>query len=143
MGEVTRIVLADDHARVRAGIKKLLENQKDMVVIGEAANGIEAVSLVEKLSPDLLLLDMEMPMMDGGQVASYLKRINSSVKVLAVSAYDDLHYINGMLQNGAAGYLTKEEVPDILIQAIRKIVRGENGWISRRAARKITEQKTS
>jgi DNA-binding NarL/FixJ family response regulator len=58
MGEVTRIVLADDHARVRAGIRKLLENQKDMVVIGEASNGLEAVSLVETVSPDVLRLDM-------------------------------------------------------------------------------------
>jgi DNA-binding NarL/FixJ family response regulator len=140
MGEVTRIVIADDHARVRAGIKRLLENQKDMLVIGEASNGIEAITLVEQLSPDLLLLDMEMPFMDGGQVASYLKQVNSTVKVLAVSAYDDLHYINGMLQNGAAGYITKEEVPDFLVQAIRRVIHGENGWISRRAAKKITEQ---
>ncbi len=141
MGDrVTRIVLADDHARVRAGIKKILENQPDFVVVGEASDGMEAITLVEKLSPDILLLDMEMPVMSGGQVASFLKGKSSQVKVLAVSAYDDWHYIMGMLEIGAAGYLTKEEVPEILVQAIRGVARGESGWVSRKISSKISAQ---
>lgn len=141
MEEMTRIVLADDHATVRAGIRKLLERHKDILVVGEASNGKDAISLVEQLAPDLLLLDMEMPGMNGGQVASYLKQKRSGVKVLAISAYDDIQYINGMLENGAAGYLTKEEVPDNLVLAIRKIINGESGWISQRAANQISRSK--
>lgn len=134
---ITRIVLADDHDKVRNGIRNLLEHTQDILVVGEASNGAEAVKLVETLSPDILLLDMEMPIMNGTQVAMELKRKELPVKILALSAYDDQQYILSMLSLGAAGYLTKEEVPEILIKAIRGIAQGQQGWISRRAANNI------
>ena len=137
INHVTRVVLADDHARVRRGIRNLLENADDIKVVGEAGNGLEALNLVKKLKPDVLLLDMEMPVMNGNQVARELKKNTSSVRVLALSAHDDQEYIKGMLNSGAAGYLTKDEAPYVLLQAVRGVARGESGWVSQRIARKL------
>ena len=136
MGPV-KVLLADDHASVRAGIRRLLQRVPEVEVIGEASNGHEALRLARTRAPDVLLLDMEMPGMSGLQVARQLQADESSVCILAVSAYEDKHYILGMLENGAAGYLTKNEVPSTLIQAIKEIVRGEQGWVSPRVAAQI------
>jgi CheY-like chemotaxis protein len=119
--KVTRVVLADDHDRVRAGIRHLLEKADDIVVVGEASDGLEAIELVEEFSPDVLLLDMEMPVLDGNQVAENLKKADSQVRILAISAYDDRQYILGVLKRGAVGYITKDEVPNTLISAIRGV----------------------
>jgi DNA-binding NarL/FixJ family response regulator len=139
----TRVVLADDHVRIRAGIRNLLNNTQDIVVVGEADNGLEALQLVETLEPDVLLLDIEMPEMNGNEVAAILTANDSSVRILALSAHDDSQYIIGMLENGASGYITKEEVPDILISAVRSIARGEKGWISQRLEKKIAARKAT
>jgi DNA-binding NarL/FixJ family response regulator len=130
----TRVVLADDHARVRAGIRSLIETVSDIVIVGEAGDGVEALELVERLSPDVLLLDVEMPQMTGNEVAAKLKQKSSPVRILALSAHDDSQYIIGMLKNGASGYLMKEEAPEKLVKAIRSIASGENGWVSSRVA---------
>lgn len=135
--EITRVVLAEDHPRVRAGIRTLLQNASDIVVVGEASDGVEALNLVKTLSPDILLLDMEMPRMNGSQVAAILHEEESPVRILALSAYDDRQYIHSMLKNGASGYITKEEVPEILVNAVRGIAKGEKGWFSKRASEKI------
>ncbi len=134
----TRVVLADDHAKVRSGIRNLLTRAPDITIIGEASNGLEAIHLVETLSPDILLLDMEMPVMDGTQVAFEIKRKGLPVKILALSAYDDRQYVLNMLNTGAAGYLVKEDVPEILLKAIRGIAHGERGWISEKVANLIS-----
>jgi two-component system, NarL family, invasion response regulator UvrY len=136
----TRVVLADDHARVRAGIRSLIETAPDIVVIGEAEDGIEALELVERLSPDVLLLDVEMPHMTGNEVAAQLKQNSSSVRILALSAHDDSQYIIGMLNNGVSGYLMKEEAPEKLVNAIRRVAQGEKGWVSSRVAEIIARR---
>lgn len=129
-----RVVLIDDHPVVRSGIRNMLEEASDIVVEGEAGDGKEALRLVEELSPDVLLLDMEMPGLSGVDVAKRLQEKGASVKVLALSAHDDEHYIRSLLSNGAAGYLTKEEAMDKIVDAVRGIASGEEGWLSRRAA---------
>jgi DNA-binding NarL/FixJ family response regulator len=134
---ITRVVLADDHDKVRAGIRDLLKNTADIVVIGEARNGLEALNLVEHLRPDVLLLDMEMPLMKGNEVAARLRASASPVRILVLSAYDDRQYILSMLDSGASGYLTKDDVPDTLIKAVRGVAQGQKGWISRRLAEKF------
>jgi DNA-binding NarL/FixJ family response regulator len=136
-GQTIKVVLADDHARVRAGMRSILERHANIVVVAEASDGQEALEKVEEYMPDVLLLDVEMPFMNGRQVAVAIKQRDLPVQVLAVSAYDDQHYIQGMLQSGAAGYITKDEVPDLLFEAVEGIVRGEEGWVSTRVARKI------
>ena len=133
-----RVVLADDHPVVRSGIRSMLEKAPDIDIVGEANNGAEALRLVQELAPHVLLLDMEMPGLTGAEVARQLKAGGSPVRVLALSAYDDKHYIMGLLAAGAAGYLTKEEAPEAIIDAVRGVSYGEQGWISRRVAERMT-----
>jgi DNA-binding NarL/FixJ family response regulator len=133
-----RVLLADDHPIVRTGIRTMLQGATDIDVVAEAKSGAEALALVEQLQPDVLLLDMEMPGMSGVDVAKKLKLLDSPVRVLALSAYDDAQYVRNLLASGAAGYLTKEEAPEMIIDAVRGVARGEEGWLSRRAVAKVT-----
>ena len=118
--KTTRVVLADDHSIVRASIRRLLEKTDDIEVVGEASNGTDTIRLVEELAPDVLLLDVEMPGMKGFEVARRLHAAGASVRILALSAYDDKQYILAMLASGATGYLTKEEAPQTIIHAVRE-----------------------
>jgi DNA-binding NarL/FixJ family response regulator len=137
--KTTRVVLADDHAAVRAGIRCILQSAPGIQVVGEARNGIEALHLIEEVSPDVILLDMEMPVLNGIEVARKLHASNSEVRVLALSAYDDKQYILELLANGAAGYLTKDEAPTYIVEAVRRVAEGEQGWFSRRAAKQVPD----
>ena len=134
-----RVLLVDDHPVVRTGIRTLLQNAPGIAVIAEAESAREGLVLIEQLHPDVLLLDMEMPEMSGVEVAKHLQEAESPVKVLALSAYDDIQYVRSLLANGAAGYLTKEEAPEMIVEAVRGVARGETGWLSRRVAAKMTD----
>lgn len=127
----TRIVLADDHDLMRSSIRKLLERAPDLEVVGEACNGVEAIHSVNCLAPDILVLDMEMPVLSGVEVAKELHASQSPVRVLAFSAYNDEEYINALRENGASGYLTKDSAWSNIIETIRAIASGEQGWIKR------------
>jgi DNA-binding NarL/FixJ family response regulator len=135
---VIRVVLAEDHPQVRAGVRNLLSRASDIEVVGEADNGIQALHLVQELTPDVLVLDMEMPGLKGPDVARQLKADASPVRVLALSAYEDKEFVRNMLDSGAAGYLLKGDAPTMLIDAVRNVSRGEIGWISPQVAVKIT-----
>jgi DNA-binding NarL/FixJ family response regulator len=135
--EPIKVILADDNPRVRSGVKTILESQGDITVVGEASNGEQALHLVDDIAPDVLILDIEMPVFNGIEVASTLKTGGTTMPILVLSAYDDNQYILELLKSGVSGYLTKDEVPDILIDAVRGVVRGEYGWVSSRIARKI------
>jgi DNA-binding NarL/FixJ family response regulator len=135
--EKIRVVIADDHAIMRVGIRNILSRSNEIVVIGEASNGQEAIDLVQELAPDVLVLDMEMPIMDGVEVARRLQAENSPVRILVLSAYDDRQYILEMLNMGAAGYLIKDEAPEVIVDAVQGVARGEKGWISRKAAVRV------
>ncbi len=132
--EKIRIMIADDHPVARAGIRKFLNKATDIEVIAEAADGNQALELARQLSPDVLLLDIEMPGIKGMEIARELQALGSPVKILVLSTYDDKQFIFGLLGNGAAGYLTKEEVPETIVDAVRGVARGEKGWVSRRVA---------
>ncbi len=129
-----RVILADDHPVVRNGIRHMLEKVVDIEVLGEASTGGEALQLVQDTKPDILLLDMEMPDLNGREVAQRLQSMGSPVKILALSAYDDPVYIRELLELGAAGYLVKEEAPETIVDAVRGVAHGEQGWVSRRIA---------
>lgn len=133
-----RVILADDHPVVRTGIRTLLERADDILVVAETGKGSEVFALIEQLAPDVLLLDMEMPDLSGMEVAMRLKQNAASVRVLALSAYDDEQYIRNLLLSGAAGYLTKEEAAEGIIDAVRGVARGEEGWFSRRAIAQLS-----
>lgn len=124
-----RIVIIDDHPNVRAGIRSLLADVPDIDIIGEGSNGAQALELVKDLSPDVLVLDVEMPVLGGLQVAAELRKKKADVKILAMSAYDDEEYIQGMLDNGAIGYLLKDDAPDKLLTTLRTIAAGQQGWV--------------
>ena len=132
-----RVLLADDHPVTRDGIRNLLEKAPGLVVVGEADNGIETLRLVEELAPDVLLLDMEMPGLKGIDVARQLQAAGSTVHILALSAYDDKQYILELLASGASGYLVKEEAPEAIVEAVRGVAQGQQGWVSRRIAAQL------
>ena len=130
-----RVLIVDDHSGVRTGIKNLLRTAKDMIVVGEGVNGAEAIDLVATRDPDILLLDIELPDQRGDVVMRHIHKTQPQMKVLAVSSYSDRDYILGMLENGAAGYITKDEAPMMLLEAIRSIIRNGKSWFSPRALR--------
>ena len=132
-----RVVLADDHPIVRKGIFNLLDKENDIDVIGEASDGEEAIQLANRLKPDILLLDMEMPGLGGIDVAKRLRKNNSPVKILVLSAYNDKQYILELLDLGATGYLTKDEAPTTIVQAVRGVAKGKEGWLSDKVASRM------
>lgn len=138
--ETIRVVLADDHPVLRSGVRSALDRAPGIEVVGEGSDGEDALRLAQELRPDVLLLDMEMPRKPGVEVARELTDAGSPVRVLALSAYDDEEYVLGLLSTGAAGYLTKEEAPQTIVEAVRGVARGEEGWLSRRATARVVRQ---
>src|SRR5215213_202527 len=130
-----RVLIVDDHSGVRRGIRNLLQTAKDMVIVGEGGNGAEAIELATTRNPDILLLDIELPDQRGDVVMRHIHNTQPDMKVLAVSSYSDRDYILGMLENGAAGYITKDEAPMMLVDAIRSIIRKGISWFSPRAVK--------
>jgi DNA-binding NarL/FixJ family response regulator len=132
--EKIKIILADDHINVRRGLRKMLSRFPQVEVVAEAGDGIEALKLATTLKPDVMLLDVEMPGIKGIEVTKRLLENDPSVQVLALSGYNERRYIVGMFASGAAGYLTKDEAPKHLLNAIYAIAAGHKGWISPKAA---------
>ena len=130
-----RVLIVDDHSGVRTGIKNLLQSAKDMVIVGEGGNGAEAIELAAMKKPDILLLDIELPDQRGDAVMRHIHNTQPGMKVLAVSSYSDRDYILGMLENGASGYITKDEAPMMLVEAIRSIIIKGISWFSPRAVK--------
>lgn len=127
-----KVLIVDDHSGVRNGIKKLLQAAKDMVVVGEGMNGAEAIDLVATRDSDILLLDIELPDQRGDVVMRHIHETYPEMKVLAVSSYSDRDYIFGMMENGVSGYITKDEAPMMLLEAIRSIIHTGKSWFSPR-----------
>ena len=120
-----RIVLADDHQIVRDGLRALLEKEKDMQVVGEAADGRTAVRLALKLRPHVVLIDVSMPDLNGVEAARQIAADAPEVKVLALSMHADKRYVGAMLQAGAAGYLLKDLAFEEVVHAIKTAGQGQ------------------
>jgi len=120
-----RVIIADDHHLVRQGIRALLEKADDIEVVGEAADGQEAVELAERLAPDVLVMDIAMPRLSGTQAAGRVRALGAATQVVILSMYSDETLVRQALRNGAKGYLLKRSVTEELLLAIRAASRGE------------------
>ncbi len=125
MAELKRILLADDHAILRAGLRLLIDRQPDLTVVGEAGDGQEAVRLALALRPDLILLDLNMPTLDGLAAIPLLRDRLPQSRILILTMHDDASHLQKALQLGAAGYVLKKAADAELLLAIRAVLRGE------------------
>jgi len=132
-----RVLLVDDHPVVRSGISGMLATADEIEIVGEAATGEEALRSIEQNHPDILLLDMVLPDIQGTQLAQQIIQLYPQVKILVLSAYDDPVYIRELLELGASGYLMIEEAPEVIVEAVRGVAQGQQGWVSRRIAAQI------
>ena len=121
-----RLLLADDHALVRAGVRRILDAEGDLTVVAEASDGAEAVELARTISPDLAVLDISMPRMTGLQAAREIKRRAPSVQTLMLSMHDNEQYFFSALKAGACGYVLKSAADEDLVSACRAAMRGES-----------------
>lgn len=120
-----KILLVDDHKIMRDGLKLLLEAQLNMVVVGEAENGKDAVKMAEKVSPDVILMDISMPGLNGIDAAKQIFLVNPDVKIVALSMYSDKRYVAGMLKAGVSGYLLKDSAFEEIAHALDVIMKGK------------------
>jgi len=121
-----KILIADDHAVVREGTRQILEQEPDLEVVGEACDGEEAVELAGSARPDVAIVDIAMPKVDGIEATKQIKTLYPSIAVLILSAYDDDQFVFNLLEAGAAGYLLKSIRSHELIEAIRAVYAGES-----------------
>jgi DNA-binding NarL/FixJ family response regulator len=119
-----RILLADDHAVVREGLKALISSQPDMEVVGEAVDGLDAVALAHTCAPDVVVIDVSMPVLSGGEATARICRELPGTRVLALSVHDEVGYVRRLLEAGAAGYMLKRLAADALIAAVRSVAAG-------------------
>jgi DNA-binding NarL/FixJ family response regulator len=125
-----KVLIVDDHPIVRTAIRSLLRSAADIQVVDEGANGQQAIELAKRERPDLILLDIELPDLRGDAVLRKIRELKLDTRVLAVTSYSDREYLLSMLENGASGYITKDEVPAKLLEAIRTIVYAGRSWFS-------------
>ncbi len=125
MGKI-RIMLVEDHVLVREGTKEMLDREEDMEVVAEAGDGEEAVRLVEQRDPDIVIMDIALPKLNGVEATRQIKEISPGTAVLVLTAYDDDEYVFALLEAGAAGYLLKDVSTDELVEAIRAVQAGES-----------------
>ena len=131
---MTRVLLVDDHPILRVSLSRLLDAEPDMEVVGAARDGSEAVALIAETSPDVVLMDLSMPVMDGVEATREIAASGATVKVVVLTSFSDRERIHEALEAGAIGYLLKDAEPDELLRGVRAAARGD--WpIDPRAAR--------
>lgn len=138
-----RMIIADDHELARAGLRTMLEGDRSLTLVGEATNGREAVALCQELRPDLALLDVRMPEMDGLAAARAIRLVCPQTRVLIVTTHENTDYLLAALKAGAAGYVLKDVTRQDLLSTIRRVLRGESvlsGEIASRALQRMTDQ---
>jgi DNA-binding NarL/FixJ family response regulator len=120
-----RLLIADDHKLMREGLRALLAGESDIEVIGEAGDGRAIVKMVEKLAPDVVLMDISMPQLNGIEATRQIEHLSGSTRVVALSMHADRLFVQGVLKAGAAGYLLKDSAFDDLAQAVRAVSNGQ------------------
>jgi two-component system response regulator NreC len=124
MGEI-RVLIADDHKTVRTGLKMIIDAETDMKVVGEAGDGREAIRLAQELQPDVLIMDISMPELNGLAAAATLKRIAPTIRILTLTRHTDKAYLQELMQAGISGYLLKQSESEEMLRAIRVVA--DNG----------------
>jgi len=137
--EKIRVLLAEDHVLVREGTRELVQQEQDMEVVGEAGDGQEAIELADKLHPDVVIMDISMPKVNGIEATKRIKELYPATAVLILTAYDNEQYIFALLEAGAAGYLLKNVRRSELIDAVRAVNAGES-VLHPVVARKVLER---
>ena len=135
-------VIIDDHPIVRAGMRTVLDAAPDVAVLAEGANGHEAVRLVQEHRPDVLLLDVNLPGLDGLEVTRRLCAQEAPPAILILTVHDDAQTVMGLLQSGATGYILKDEALETLVSAVRAAARGES-WLSPSVANEVVRRAVS
>ena len=120
-----KVLLADDHSIVRAGLRRIVEESGDMQVVAEADDGREAIELVKKSDPDVAVIDISMPGLDGLEVIGQLQILHPTLPILVLTMHEEGQYVVRAIQAGAMGYLTKQSAPEQLVKAIIKIHAGQ------------------
>jgi DNA-binding NarL/FixJ family response regulator len=120
-----RIILADDHAMFREGIKRILQDDPNLTVIGEAGDGLELLDLLEQSTPDLVILDISMPRLEGLEVINLIKGLYPEVKILILTMHKSRDFVYKAMDKGADGYMVKEDANEVLRSAIETLRRGE------------------
>jgi two-component system, NarL family, response regulator NreC len=138
-----RILLADDHKIVRDGLRLLIDSQPDMRVVGEAANGKEVLLKANELKPDVVVMDLSMPELNGLQATQRLKIDQPRLKVVALTAHEDEVYLSQMVKAGAVGYVLKRSAGDELVRALATVAKGGFHFDARLASRVLSRQRTS
>jgi DNA-binding NarL/FixJ family response regulator len=133
------ILIADDQAMVRSGLRMILESESDLVVVDEAANGAEAVRIAKRERPDVVLMDVRMPEMDGLEATRLISSESSEIKVIVLTTFDIDEYVYGALRAGASGFLLKDAPADDLVAAIR-VVAGGDALLAPSVTRRIIER---
>jgi len=136
--EKITVILADDHTVVRQGLRALLEAEEDMCVIGEAENGRQAVQMTKRLRPDVVVMDIAMPLLNGLEATRQVSRESPKSKVLILSSYSDDEYVQQLTDAGAAGYLVKQTAAQDLVTAIREAKKG-NAFFSPTISKRLLE----
>ncbi len=130
------LLLVDDHPLIRQGLRHLLEGEPNFRVVGEAGDGVEALLLVERLKPDILVVDMMMPGLNGLEVLRQIKQISPDTRAIVLSMQSADAYVIEALKNGAAGYVLKETGPSELVNAVREVTQG-NQYLSAKLAERL------
>lgn len=136
--KIIRLIIADDHSFLREGIKKTIQDESDMKIVGEAANANEALLIIKEMEPDVAIMDISMPGKSGLDVLKDLKVLKLRSKILILSMHPEDRFAIRALKAGASGYLTKESAPDELVKAIRTVLTGRK-YVSKSLAEKLVD----
>jgi DNA-binding NarL/FixJ family response regulator len=134
-----RVVLADDHPVIRAYIRRTLQREPDIVVVGEASDGLEVLKLVIDLEPDVVLLDFEMPGLNGIEAAIKIHDEGYAIPIVIISSHNDINLVAALFEYGVAGYVIKDEAQKEIVPAVQAVAQGDSGWVSQDMAQFLPE----
>lgn len=123
------VLIVDDHSGIRREVRALLEKHEEFIIAGEARTGEEALAMLKDRHPDIVLLDVELPILSGMAVAQEIQKMDTKIRTIAMSTYHDPQLVIGMMRNGASGFLSKDSLAEELVPALKEVVRRTHGWI--------------